>query len=409
VADIKAKVMQAMRELPSLPLVVQKLLTVMNDPNGSLDDVTRVLSSDQALAGKVLKQVNSPFYGMSGEVATVSRAVLVMGYSGLRSVATGFGMATALAKLGGGRALGDFWTHSLATAAAGQVFAELRRETAPDPEEAFVAGLLHDVGHVVLASAVPEAYAEAQAAAAGDTEPLQAERTVLGMDHAQVGQKLLQYWNLPDALQDAARRHHSLEICSGTSQPLTTMVAIGDTLARLHGSGFEPAFGEEGIRRLFAPWKVDVSVLGGILDEITTRIDQLGEFLKIAGQAPSAPSAPDTSPAAATVVLSFDEAHVRWVTTFLTRAGVPLISSRDFINRTPEAAPARLVVLDPTGLTQEKIAKLMVFLRQPQITTCVLEPEPGTGGLEVLARFPRLPYAFAATDIERILAAPVVV
>ena len=277
-ADIKGKVMQAMRELPSLPVVVQKLLTVMNDPRSSLDDVTRVLSSDQALAGKVLKLVNSPFYGMSGEVATISRAVLVMGYSGLRSVATGFGVATALAKLGGKRTLADFWSHSLATAAGGQVFAESRRDTAPDPEEAFVAGLLHDVGHVVLASAVPEAYAEAQAAAAGQADPLQAERTVMTMDHTQVGQKLLQYWKLPEALQDAARRHHSIEICGGDSQPLTTMVAIGDTLARLHGSAFEPSIGEEDLNRLLRPWQVGVGAIQGLLDDMTSTRRADGRF-----------------------------------------------------------------------------------------------------------------------------------
>lgn len=408
-ADIKARVMQAMRELPSLPLVVQKLLTVMNDPHGSLDDVTRVLSSDQALAGKVLKQVNSPFYGMSGEVSTVSRAVLVMGYSGLRSVATGFGMATALAKLGGGRALGDFWTHSLATAAAAQVFAERRRDTAPDPEEAFIAGLLHDVGHVVLASAVPEAYAEAMAAAAGEAEPLLAERAVLGMDHAQVGQKLLQYWNLPDALQDAARRHHSLEICGGTSQPLTTMVAIGDTLARLHGSAFEPSFGEEGIQRLLKRWDVDVAVLGGILDEITARIGELGEFLSVAGQKPAPAPTPAASDRPAAVVLAFDETHLRWMSTFLARAGHPLVSAREFVNGTPEAAQARLAVLDPTGLTLDKLSKLLMLLRKAQLTTCVLEPEPGVGAPEVLTGLPRLPFAFSATDVERVLATPVTV
>jgi putative nucleotidyltransferase with HDIG domain len=407
VADIKAKVMQAMRELPSLPLVVQKLLTVMNDPRSSVEDVTRVLSSDQALAGKVLKLVNSPFYGMSGEVATISRAVLVMGYSGLRSVATGFGMATALAKLGGGRALADFWNHSLATAAGGQVFAELRRDTAPDPEEAFVAGLLHDVGHVVLASAVPEAYAEAQAAAAVEAEPLFAERAVLSMDHTQVGQKLLQYWNLPDALQDAARRHHSLEICGGSSQPLTTLVAIGDTLARLHGSAFEPSFGEEGVNRLLKPWQVDVAVISNILNEMTTRISQMSEFLKLAGAEAGATAVLPAEPRSPAVVVSFDEAHVRWVTTFLKQAGHPLVTSRDFINREPVAEDVKLVVLDPTGLTHEKLAKLLAFVRQQPVTACILDNGDGVAGRDQLAKLPRLPYAFSRTDVDRLLAAPV--
>ena len=406
-ADNKAKVMQAMRELPSLPLVVQKLLTIMNDPRSSLEDVTRVVSSDQALAGKMLKQVNSPFYGMSGEVATISRAVLVMGYGGLRSLTTGFGMAAALGKLGGGRALADFWRHSLAAAAAGQAFAELRRDVAPDPEESFVAGLLHDVGHIILASAVPDAYAEAQAAAQGQAEPLLVERSILGMDHTQVGQKLLQFWNLPDALQDAARRHHSVEICSGRSQPLTTMVAIGDTLSRLHGSAFEASFSEDAVQRLLGPWEIDVAVFGSIVEEMDARIRQVGEFLNVA---PPTDDAADVAPAEArcpVAILSFDDAHVRWLTTFLRQAGHPLVSARDFVNQAPGAQEVRLVVFDPTGLTHEKIRKLAVFLRQPQLAVCVLDPGCGTTGPDVLARYPRLPYVFAAADVERVLGAPV--
>jgi HD-like signal output (HDOD) protein len=406
VADIKAKVMQAMRELPSLPLVVQKLLTVMNDPRSSLEDVTRVLSSDQALAGKVLKLVNSPFYGMSGEVSTISRAVLVMGYSGLRSVATGFGVATALGKLGGGRTLAEFWNHSLAAAAGGQVFAELKRDTAPDPEEAFVAGLLHDVGHVVLASAVPEAYAEAQAAAVGQAEPLLAERAVLTMDHAQVGQKLLQYWKLPDALQDAARRHHSIEICGGNSQPLTTMVAIGDTLARLHGSAFEPSLSEEEIDRLLRPWQIDIAAVGGMLGEMTARIAQMSEFLKLANPGTTSGTPVSEVPRCPVVILSNDETHVRWVTTFLRQAGHTFISSRDFINRTPEAQGAGLVVLDPTGLTREKLAKLMAFAQQQAVPACVLDTGDGAGR-DLFAKYPRLPYAFSRTDVDRLLETPV--
>ena len=402
-AEVKAKLMTAMRELPSPPLVVKKLLAVMNDPSGTLDDVTRVLSSDQVLTGKVLKLVNSPYYGMSGQIATISRAVLVMGYSGLRSVVTGFGVATALAKLGGGRTLADFWAHSLATAAGAQALAELRRDTAPDPEEAFVAGLLHDVGHVVLASAVPEAYAEAQAAAVGQAEPLLAERAVLSTDHAQVGQKLLQYWKLPEQLQHATRRHHSLEICSGGSQPLTSLVAVGDLLARLYGRAFEPSLGRQEIDRLLAPWQIDNATLCRILDAMAARIEHMGEFLDLAGMAESPATSPANTPRCPAVVIGFEEAQVSWATTFLRQAGHPLLTSRDFINRAPGAQDVKLAVLDPTGLTREKLAKLLAFLRAQPLMACILDVGGAAAGLEIPAQYPRLPYAFSRLDIDQLL------
>ena len=95
-SDTQDLVMKAMRDLPQLPVAVQKLLAVMRDENSSADDVTQVLSSDQALAGKILKLVNSSFYGMSGEVSTITRAVVVLGFSGVRNVAMGFGMVSVL-------------------------------------------------------------------------------------------------------------------------------------------------------------------------------------------------------------------------------------------------------------------------------------------------------------------------
>ncbi|PID80109.1 HD family phosphohydrolase, partial [bacterium DOLZORAL124_64_63] len=96
---IKARIMSVMRNLPPLPQVTTQLLAVINDNDSSADDVTKVLSADGLLAGKVLKLVNSSFYGVTHEVTTVSRAVVLLGFTGIRNLALGFGTVDALKKL----------------------------------------------------------------------------------------------------------------------------------------------------------------------------------------------------------------------------------------------------------------------------------------------------------------------
>ena len=136
-----------------MPLVVRKLLSVMDDDRSSADDISAVLASDQALAAKVLKLVNSSFYGMSGQVSTISRAVVILGVSAVRNLALGLSIAGIMGKGRQSSLWSRFWDHSLAAATAAE---HLARETGyPDPEEAFVAGLLHDVGHLVFMLAAP--------------------------------------------------------------------------------------------------------------------------------------------------------------------------------------------------------------------------------------------------------------
>ncbi|PIE76795.1 HD family phosphohydrolase, partial [bacterium DOLJORAL78_65_58] len=140
--------LKTIKDLPPLPLVVQKLLQVMDDPNSSADDISQVLSADNAMAAKVLKLVNSSFYGLSGQVASVPRAIVILGLSSIRNLALGLGVTKLMARAGNGELQQRFWAHSIATAAACETVARATQRIIP--EEAFVAGLLHDIGHLIL-------------------------------------------------------------------------------------------------------------------------------------------------------------------------------------------------------------------------------------------------------------------
>ena len=139
--DPREIVLGRVRELPPLPLVVQELLAVMRRPESSAEDITRVLSADQALAGKILRLVNSSFYGMPGHVGTISQAVVILGHAALRNLAMSLAVVDSIGRDLPAERRQVFWQHALATAAGAEVVA--RHAGLPEPEEAFVAGLLH--------------------------------------------------------------------------------------------------------------------------------------------------------------------------------------------------------------------------------------------------------------------------
>jgi len=233
---IKARIMTVMRNLPPLPEVTRQLMSVLNNENASASDVGKVLSSDQALAGKVLKLVNSSFYGVPREVTTISRAVVILGFTGIRNLALGFGSVEAMQKMNNGVDMNAFWQHALANGAACQALVPFLKQRM-DPEEAFIAGLMHDVGAYVLATAVPDIYRPILEGRASNR--LEREAVEIGLTHAQVGQGLLQFWQLPEPFCDAARFHHDVQKATDGQRPLTNLVGLADVMAGIHGGSYE--------------------------------------------------------------------------------------------------------------------------------------------------------------------------
>ena len=407
-ADIKDKVMKAMRDLPPLPVAVQKLLAVMNDENSSADDVTQVLSSDQALAGKILRLVNSSYYGMSGEISTITRAVVVLGFSGVRNVAMGFGMVSAMKTLGG-HSMSEFWDHAIAAGAGAQAIAEqLGRNN--DAEEAFIAGLMHDIGHVVLASAAPDEWAEAQAAALAGADIVDAEKARLGMSHSAVGQRLMKYWQLPVELQEASRWHHDIKIAASRRQPLTTLVALGDVLACIHGGGFERPLAEQDLGRLLRLNCLEVRQVREALGGMDEKIEEMKVFLKIADDGANLNAASGTEPRdiGSAVVLSTDQDRVSWVGGLLAHFGGRTYPLKDYFNHDLGHEAVGLVVLDPSCITVPQLQKILPFLDQQDAVVCVLrDSETSNLGDHLAQRYPVLPYVFSRRDLLAVLTAAV--
>lgn len=195
--------------LVSLPEVALKINDLMDDPDTTVDDVGKLISQDPALTIRVLAIANSPFYGFSSEISTISRAVTVLGTKQITDVV----LSTATTNAFKGISIDlisvdDFWYHSLY---CGLLAQELScKHNPPLRDSMFVAGLLHDIGHLVMLNKIPDLLQDALLRTVqGESLPLYLEeQQVIGFDHAQVGAELARAWNLPAYLVECIEFHH---------------------------------------------------------------------------------------------------------------------------------------------------------------------------------------------------------
>jgi len=203
-------VVKNLDDLPSLPAVVMELLNSIDQEDVDISVLAKKVSHDQALTAKTLRLANSSLYGLQVKVTTIQQAITYLGFQTTRNLITAAAITGCFAE---GHCPGfdhkAFWRHSIATAACAKVLA---RQMRFNQDYAFTAGLLHDIGRLVLVSCFPEQYAEAIAYRdAHDAFMLDAERGVLGVDHVDAGLALAEHWNFSDTMRLAIGGHHDPE------------------------------------------------------------------------------------------------------------------------------------------------------------------------------------------------------
>jgi putative nucleotidyltransferase with HDIG domain len=223
VQQFRAEVI-ARKNLPTIPTVLAKILQLVDSESSNGKELITIIERDQALTGKMLRLANSAFFGQSRRVATIPRAVVLLGFSTVRNLALGVKVWDALGSGIARSRLEELWLHAVAVAAATKAVAARLR--AGDPDEVFTAGLLHDVGRLVLAMRFRDEYWRS-AGGAGEIENVATMETEhLGIDHAEVGGWILEAWSLPPAIVEAVRLHHAGEPRAG----VTGLLAIVDRL-----------------------------------------------------------------------------------------------------------------------------------------------------------------------------------
>lgn len=227
--------LEELRRLPMQRSTVTQVLGVLDDPAKSAADVAHAMEVDPSLCVRVLHLANSPYFGLSGKVGSVERAVVALGNSVIRSLAVS--TAAGLFAERTDDMLAGFWGHSIATAAAASFVAQSTRLPSGD---ALCAGLLHDLGAALLHRHVP-AEADAVWALPAD-EILTAEREAFGHDHAELGALALEAWRLPSLITSAVRDHH-LDPVTVDSR-LTRCVIAAEALARVIAADHGPRLRE---------------------------------------------------------------------------------------------------------------------------------------------------------------------
>ncbi|OGV55352.1 MAG: hypothetical protein A2X49_15140 [Lentisphaerae bacterium GWF2_52_8] len=278
------KIVSKIEKLPTLPIVVSKIIELVKNPETSASDVNKVISSDQALTAKVLKLVNSAFYGFPKRISTLTNAIVILGFNTVKSLALSasvFDMFSGKNLVSGFDREG-FWLHSVGTAVCAQSIA--KKSGYRDQEEAFIAGLIHDIGKVVLDQYAPEEFASVlKYAKEKNVECLEAEREVLkGITHTMIGRWLAKRWNLPQSLENAMAYHHR----PGTDKDsghLTSIVHAANVIIRAKKIGFPgdaviPPLHNEALQML----KLTKEDLKFILSTIKDDVLKADSFIKLA-------------------------------------------------------------------------------------------------------------------------------
>jgi HD-like signal output (HDOD) protein len=228
-------------DIATLPEVTAKIISVVDDPKSTARDLHGIIKNDPALATKILKIVNSAFYGLPGQISEIDRAIVLLGLSAVKNIAISASISRLFTadQITDKFSARDIWKHSVGVACAARQFCALIGKKA-FAEEAFLAGLIHDLGLLVERQAFPEQLTEAikVSSRSQDRAFTDIEKEIVGADHQGLGTVLAARWKFPRALQIAIGYHHNVENLSNEVRLLPTLVYISDVMCCHDRIGF---------------------------------------------------------------------------------------------------------------------------------------------------------------------------
>lgn len=266
--------------LPEVPQVAFRVIQLLNIPDTAVSQLAELIGADQALTAKLLRLCNSAYYGLSRTVTTVSEAIMIVGFSAVKSMVLMITTQSTMNKglLGYKIKPGEFWRHSLGTAESARLIAKQCGDSRE--EESFTAGLIHDIGKMVLNQcALPEVYRATNLMQKENISIYAAEARILGFNHAEAGATLADRWRFPPLLVDAIRYHH--EFNHAPSDNLPFIIAVANVTAELlyHDNPEMWARLNQHAPLIQARLGIHVDDLKNLLPEIHAQIDKTSNLV----------------------------------------------------------------------------------------------------------------------------------
>ncbi|NTU41857.1 MAG: HDOD domain-containing protein [Nitrospirales bacterium] len=237
-------------EIPAVPMVAMKVLRMVNDPDMDVNLLQDTIMADQSLAARVLRVANSSYYGLCRNIDTITDAIMMMGFQTIKNIV--LAASTREVYRSFGLIEQKLWEHSIGVSVAASLLA--REVGGVSGEEGTVAGLLHDVGKVIMNNCQPERFLVLTEMVYNERVAFfERERQVFGFGHAEVGGLLAERWGFPEGLCDAIRRHHFdsyadlMDLEPGV-RILCTIVALADALCIRLGVGYRGPMGDLSLR-----------------------------------------------------------------------------------------------------------------------------------------------------------------
>jgi HD-like signal output (HDOD) protein len=277
------KALNKVTDIASLPEVTTRIVEVVENPRASARDIHTIVQNDPALATRVLKIVNSAFYGLPAKIASLDRAILMLGLSAIKNLA----LAASLARfLNDGEICAQFttrdlWRHCVAVGVCARGIATTAH--LPQPDEAFVAGLVHDMGLLLMQQMFPDKIRQvAEACLAAPQSFIAAETAAIGADHQAFGGALANKWKFPPGLRYAISYHHDPLSLQADFQPVAALVYLADTLCARHQLGFYLTAGQQDLPEwMLNGLKLTPAMLEQVCAELPQRLAEAEQIFSL--------------------------------------------------------------------------------------------------------------------------------
>lgn len=230
------KKLDSIKDIPTLPTIVFELNELLQDPNTPITDISDIIEKDQAMSLRVLKLVNSAFYGIHKEVNDIGNAIVLLGFNTVRNAIVSLGVINSFSGIKSleGFDISDFWKHSLAVAVVSKSLSEKTKIASPD--SCFVGGLLHDIGKVILAQYFQDLFEKVWNAAKRENISFyEAEKKEISIDHGRIGAYLATKWELPESFIDVIRWHHDVRNDS-ESKKMILIIYLSDIIVNSYNA-----------------------------------------------------------------------------------------------------------------------------------------------------------------------------